>query len=527
MSTRRPSAAKWRRTTLVTALLLASISALFFSAPAQAQLPTAQQVAGQIQIGWNIGNTLEAQCGETAWGNPAVTQQLINAVKAAGFNAIRIPAAWDCHASNGTIDANWIARVKQVVDYAYNQNMYVVLNIHWDGGWLEEHPLYSYQQSVNQKQNNYWTQIANYFKNYNERLLFAGTNEVHADYNTPTTENITVQQSFNQTFVNAVRATGGNNSSRTLVVQTYNTNPSYGLSYFSLPSDSASSRLMVEVHFYDPYDYTLNTSGPCLAWGSPYTQYSQCSWAQEAYVDNLFSQVRNKWVNAGVPVMIGEYGVGTRPNLNLSSRQYWNEYINRSAKNNGIKTFYWDNGVLPSSTSGFALFNRSTGAVTDQGVIDAIKRGAGTGGGAAIVANGTYRIVARHSGKALDVNGHGTADGSNVIQWAYGGGNNQRWTFTHLGNNTYQIVGVESGKALEVASTSTANGTNVDIRSYSGANNQRWTISATSGGYYRLTPVSSTGSALDVSAVSTADGANVQQWSWTGGNNQQWAIQAP
>ena len=151
-------------------------------------LPNASQIAGQIQAGWNLGNTMEAQCGETAWGNPMVNQQLINAVKAAGFNAIRIPAAWDCHADQTTltIDAAWMARVKQVVDYAYNQGMYVILNIHWDGGWLEEHPLYSYQAAVNQKQRAYWTQIANTFKNYNERLLFAGTNEVHADYGTPT-----------------------------------------------------------------------------------------------------------------------------------------------------------------------------------------------------------------------------------------------------------------------------------------------------------------------------------------------------
>jgi endoglucanase len=521
MSSRRPSAAKWRSAVLLA--VLASISAFLVSTPARAQLPTAQQVAGQMTLGWNIGNTMEAQCGETAWGNPQVSQTLINAVKAAGFNAVRIPAAWDCHASNGVIDANWIARVKQVVDYAYNQNMYVVLNIHWDDGWLEEHPLYSYQQAVNQKQNAYWTQIANYFKNYNEHLLFAGTNEVHANYNTPTTENITVQQSYNQTFVNAVRATGGNNSSRTLVVQTYNTNPQFGLDYFSLPSDSASSRLMVEIHFYDPYDFTINPTGPCLAWGQPYPQYSQCSWAQEPYVDDLFSRVKNKWVGAGIPVMIGEYAAAQRSNLNEASRLYWHEYVNRAAKVNGIKTFLWDTG----NSSG--VFNRSNGAIANQSLLDAIKRGYSYsgGGGGGLIANGTYRVIARHSGKALDVYGHQTTDGSNVVQWAYGGGNNQRWTFTHLGNNVYEIVGVESGKALEVVSTSTSNGTNVDVRSYSGANNQRWTISATSGGYYRLSPVSSGGSALDVSGVSTADGANVQQWSWTGGNNQQWAVQAP
>lgn len=156
--------------------------------------------------------------------------------------------------------------------------------------------------------------------------------------------------------------------------------------------------------------------------------------------------------------------------------------------------------------------------------------GAASGGGNGVVANGTYRVLARHSAKALDVNGHGTADGSNVLQWTYGGGNNQRWTLTHLGNNVYQIMGVESGKALEVASTSTANGTNVDIRTYTGANNQRWTITATSSGYFRLSPVSSGNSCLDVNGNSTADGANVQQWTCsgtTGSNNQQWIFQAP
>ena len=100
----------------------------------------------QIRTGWNLGNTLEAQCGETAWGNPATTQALINSVRAAGFNAIRIPAAWNCHVTSGTtIDPAWMARVKTVVDYAYNQGMYVVLNIHWDGGWLQDNPTFAFQ----------------------------------------------------------------------------------------------------------------------------------------------------------------------------------------------------------------------------------------------------------------------------------------------------------------------------------------------------------------------------------------------
>jgi aryl-phospho-beta-D-glucosidase BglC (GH1 family) len=343
-------------------------------------LPTAQQVASQMTLGWNIGNSMEAVASETAWGNPLINQQLINSVRAAGFNAIRIPVSWDTHAnqSNLQIDPVWMARVKEVVDYAHGQGMYVIINIHWDGGWLEEHPLFSHQQAVNQKQRAYWTQIANTFRNYNERLLFAGTNEVHADFGTPTSEHITVQQSYLQTFVDAVRATGGNNASRTLVVQTYNTNMWHGMDFFSLPSDTIANRLIVEVHHYDPFDYTLNQSGSCLFWGSPFPPQGACSWAQEAYHDDLFSRVRAEWVLQGVPVIIGEYGVATRPNLNLESRQYYLEYVNRAAAANGMKTFYWDNGVAPSQTNGFALFNRSTGAIVDQGALDAIRRGAGT-----------------------------------------------------------------------------------------------------------------------------------------------------
>ena len=352
--------------------LVAALLPLARVAQAQTTLPTAVQVASQIKVGWNIGNTMEAQCGENAWGNPNVTQQLIDSVKAAGFNAVRIPTAWDCHANQTTfvIDPAWMARVKQVVDYAINDNMYVIMNIHWDDGWLENHVTYADQVAVNARQKTYWTQIANYFKAYDEHLIFAGTNEVHQDYGEPTAEYIAVQQSYLQTFVDAVRATGGNNASRTLAVQTYNTNMWHGLHYFTMPTDTIANRLMVEVHYYDPYDYTLNGSGPCLAWGAPYTQYAACSWAQEPYVDDLFHQVKAKWVDAGIPVFIGEYTVAVRPNLDLASRLYWLRYINAAAIANGIKTFFWDTG----DASG--VFNRNTGAITDQSALNAIVQGA-------------------------------------------------------------------------------------------------------------------------------------------------------
>jgi beta-glucanase (GH16 family) len=143
------------------------------------------------------------------------------------------------------------------------------------------------------------------------------------------------------------------------------------------------------------------------------------------------------------------------------------------------------------------------------------------------IANGTYRIIARHSGKALDVSNNGTADGSNVHQWTYGGGNNQRWTVTHLGSGQYQIQSVSANKALDVAGAGTANGSNVHIWTWGGWNNQRWTITPTSGGYYRVSPVHAPALALDVSGPSTADGANVHTWTYGGGTNQQWAFQAP
>jgi len=142
------------------------------------------------------------------------------------------------------------------------------------------------------------------------------------------------------------------------------------------------------------------------------------------------------------------------------------------------------------------------------------------------VANGIYRIVNRKSGKVLDVANQSTANGANVQQWGWNGGNNQRWCITHLGNNQYKIIGVQSGKALDVNASSTADGANVQIWTYSGANNQRWTITATSGGYYSIRAVHS-GKALDVAGQSTADGANVQQWSYWGGDNQQWKFETP
>jgi aryl-phospho-beta-D-glucosidase BglC (GH1 family) len=247
---------------LKTCLTLAALG-LLFSPKACAELPTAQHVASEMKIGWNLGNTLEAIGGETAWGNPATTQALIDAIKAAGFKTIRIPCAWDIHATNGVIDPAWMARVKQVVDYCINDGLYVVLNIHWDNGWLENNCTTAAQDSVNAKQQQYWAQIAECFKDYDEHLLFASANEPNVSDAT----GMSVLLSYHQTFIDTVRASGGNNASRTLVIQGPSTDIEKTNSLMNtLPTDTIANRLIVEVHYYTPYQFCLMTAN--ADWGN-------------------------------------------------------------------------------------------------------------------------------------------------------------------------------------------------------------------------------------------------------------------
>lgn len=326
-------------------------------------------------VGWNLGNSLDAIGGETAWGNPKVTQQFINSVKAAGFDTIRLPVAFSqfSDANNFVIQEQWMSRVEEVVNYALNANMYIIINIHWDGGWMQ--PTNAKKDYVNNRLKIMWTQIANRFKNYDQRLLFAGTNEVmvDGDYGTPTTEYYTVQNSFNQTFVTAVRATGGKNANRFLVVQGFNTNIDYAVSFAKIPTDSANDKLLMEVHYYDPYNFTLNENSTITQWGKNATNSSATeTWANESYVDGQFQKMKSKFVDKGVGVILGEFGVISRTNVanHESYRVYWNQYIANSAASHGAVPVYWDNGV--TANNGLALFNRNTGVQTAPGIINVL-----------------------------------------------------------------------------------------------------------------------------------------------------------
>ena len=333
---------------------------------------TAMELTKQMGFGWNLGNALDATGGdETAWGTPKATQRLIDSVKAAGFNAVRIPVSWSKFTDSDkyTIDTNWMARVETVVNYALKDNMYVVLNLHWDGGWIQ--PTYADQRYVTRRMAYTWLQIAVRFRNYNDHLLFAGTNEVHVkdSYGPPTVENYTVQNSFNQVFVSIVRSTGGRNAYRDLVVQGYNTNIDHTVNFFKMPKDRIPDRLVVEVHYYDPYEFTLANDNKVTEWGKYSKDPSKKDkWGDEFAVDDHFEKMKENFIDKGVPVIIGEYAPGNRLNLGSDSanahyqffKNYYLQYVTSSATAHGLVPFYWDSGSLHNY--GSALFNRKTGA---------------------------------------------------------------------------------------------------------------------------------------------------------------------
>jgi endoglucanase len=319
---------------------------------------TSVQLSQQMAPGINLGNTLEAIPSETSWGSPMTTQATMNGYKAAGFKTVRIPVAWSQYAdADNNISPTWLAHVKQVVDYARKADLYVVINIHWDGGWMN-HPTYDQQAAIDAKLTRFWTQIANTFKDYDDHLLFAGSNEVGMDapWGTPVSaEWANVQNGFNQAFVNAVRATGGNNALRHLVVQAYFTNIDYAVTINTVPTDTVANRLFMEVHYYDPFDFTLNADSDIWQWGSTATDPAATeTWANAPWVDAQFQKMKTHFVDQGVAVMVGEYGAYVKPRFPdmPAYRKAWADYVTRSMVQHGLVPVWWDTGELVDRTTG-------------------------------------------------------------------------------------------------------------------------------------------------------------------------------
>jgi len=265
--------------------------------------------------------------------------------------------------SSGTIEPFWLDRVKQVVDMARNAGLYVILNQHHHNGELTPTP--ANEATADSKLKSLWTQVATYFKDYDNHLLFAGTNEITVNFTTPSQENCTVQQGFNQVFVDAVRATGGNNASRMLVVQGYATDIENTISVCGgkIPTDKTTGRMMLEFHYYSPFDFALNDQSSIWQWGSIATDPNATeTWANEAYVDAEFQKLKTTYADKGYPVILGEYCaiLKTEYDPAMKYRNYWDQYIAGSAKRHGLASFYWDNGYPDNHNCG--LFNRTTGA---------------------------------------------------------------------------------------------------------------------------------------------------------------------
>ncbi len=334
----------------------------------QLECPAPGQDGGSMQIGM-VDNSIKA---ETAWGNPVVTKKTIKAVKDAGFNAIRIPVRWQFHISNATsmsIDKAWVQRVKTIVDWCLTNDLKVIINTHHDT-WLEGRPTYQYKEENNQKLALLWTNIAREFAKYDYRVAFAGTNEVHIkdNWGKPEAENLAVQNSYNQTFIDVVRATGGKNAKRHLIVQTYVCNPDFGLNGgFIIPTDAKNNSLdyvSVEFHYYTPWEY----AGDCKFdyWGEPYKQKGETPSSDEKTMTEFLDKVVDTWSNKGLGVVMGEWGVTDRQKNGQTdviheNMTYYCRCLVSETKKRGIATFVWDNNAFGSGSEKFGIFDRHAG----------------------------------------------------------------------------------------------------------------------------------------------------------------------
>ncbi len=354
---------------------------------AASEVPTAKQWNKGV-VGWNLGNQFECSApgqdgesmqisnpdgsikAETAWGNPVVTKKMIKAVKEAGFNAIRIPVRWQCHITNAqamSIDKAWLTRIKEVVDWCLANDLKVIINTHHDK-WLEGRPTNQYKEENNQKLALLWLNIASEFAQYDYRLAFAGTNEVHIrdNWGKPEAENLAVQNSYNQTFIDVVRATGGNNAQRHLIVQTYVCNPDFGINNgdFIIPTDiegNGNNYMSVEFHYYTPWDY----AGECKYnfWGDLYKNKGEVSPSNEQSMTNFFDRVVGTWSTKGLGVVMGEWGVTDRQkagqtDLIHENMTYYCRFLVSEAKKRGFSTFVWDNNSFGSGPEHFGIFDR-------------------------------------------------------------------------------------------------------------------------------------------------------------------------
>lgn len=346
--------------------------------------------------GWNLGNQLEASSngtpGETYYGNPVINEDLILAVKAAGFRSIRIPVSYLSKIGQGpsyTIDSAWLDRIQEVVDMCVDNGLYAIINMHGDGyntvngGWFLCNG--SDQETIKAKYKAVWQQIATRFAEYDEHLIYESMNEeFDGNYSTPNKTYYQNINDYNQIFIDTVRQTGGNNDKRWLLIPGWNTDIEYttGDYGFQLPTDNyvskdcSGKRVMISVHYYSPWEFCGDENNNVTQWGENATDSSKiASWGDESFMQTMLKKMYDKFVTNGYPVVIGEYGAIDKTYKDASSNEYrafYCETLCKYAKQYGCVPVYWDNGY--NGNNGFGLFDRTNYKVTQQKIIDAVMK---------------------------------------------------------------------------------------------------------------------------------------------------------
>ena len=350
----------------------------------------AMKTVREMKAGWNLGNTFDAyDCFwltdpldyETGWCGVRTEERLIQALQDAGFRTLRIPVSWHNHLdAEGRIDEKWLARVKEVASWAYERGMYVILNIHHDCDPAYYYPDSAHRESSEKYIRSIWTQLAREFADWDGRLIFVSINEprltkspahewVWDGSSAECRDAMAVIVALNQVFVDTVRAEGGQNETRYLMVPAYDASPYYACEEsFTLPEDRAENRIIVSVHAYTPYDFALQQ----MKDGGT-DRYSLNSTRQKSEIATFLNRLYDRFVSRGIPVVIGEFGAMEK-NGNLQDRVDWASWYVASARARGISCCWWDNNIFQGEGERFGLFDRTGGACVNPEILAAIMK---------------------------------------------------------------------------------------------------------------------------------------------------------
>jgi len=331
---------------------------------------SAKMLVTNMKFGWNLGNTFDAYSDPTtnkdyeiSWGQPKTTQAMIDGIATAGLKTIRIPVSWHNHMNDAfTVDTAWIERVQQVVDWAIAENLYVIINIHHDNAKNWYFPDDAHVEKTQAYVKRIWKQIGLRFRNYDEHLIFEFLNEPRIvgyanEWNWSDSDTVLVEaadniNTLNQLALDTIRATGGNNDKRFVMITPYAASPWAALSSkFKVPADSASDKLILSVHAYTPYDFAMQSPGV--------TTFTQ---AGKDAIDSFMSSLNTKFVSGlNIPVVIGEYGATNKNNL--SDRVNYFAYYVAKAHVYRMCPVVWDNGSYQVSGTDYSehygFYNRT------------------------------------------------------------------------------------------------------------------------------------------------------------------------